>query len=267
MDLGIAGKVALVTGGSKGIGRKVSEGLGREGCRVVVCARERTAIDETVESIRSAGGEAIGVSGDLTQVENYGVAVAAAVKAFGPPEIAIYNMLAPAPGSFEALGDDDFRTAFHLVHICYANMVRAVLPGMKAAGWGRVVTLGSGTAKAPIRSTPFFSYILANATRPGAVGMQKTLASDYGAYGITFNTVGIGSILTEQAIGWLNARAAEAGRSFEDIMNEFFSNNPLKRPGQPDEVAALALFLCSQGSGFVTGETILCDGGFAEGLL
>ncbi|OAN56223.1 SDR family oxidoreductase [Sphingobium sp. TCM1] len=267
MDLGISGKVALVTGGSKGIGRRISEMLGAEGCKVVVAAREQAAIDATVDAIRATGGKAIGVAGDLTEVGNYAAAVEVAKSAFGPPEIAIYNMLAPKPGAFSDLDDDDFRLAYHLVHVCYMNMVRAVLPGMKDAGWGRVVTVGSGTAKSPLRTTPFFSYVLANATRPGAIGLNKTLAGDYGRFGITFNTIGVGAIVTEQSTEWLNARAAESGRSFDDIMHEFFANNPLNRPGKVDEVASLALFLCSQGSGFTTGETILCDGGQVEGLL
>lgn len=267
MNLGIGGKVALVTGGSKGIGRRISEMLGAEGCKVVVAAREQAAIDATVDAIRAAGGQATGVSGDLTDVGNYQAAVDAAKTVFGPPEIAIYNMLAPKPGAFSDLDDDDFRLAHHLVHVCYMNMVRAVLPGMKDAGWGRIVTIGSGTAKAPLRTTPFFSYVLANATRPGAIGLNKTLAGDYGQFGITFNTVAVGSIVTDQSTAWLNARAAESGKSYDKILSQFFANNPLKRPGKVDEVASLALFLCSQGSGFTTGETVLCDGGQVEGLL
>lgn len=267
MDLGISGKVALVTGGSKGIGRRVSEMLGAEGCKVVVAAREQAAIDATVEAIRTAGGEATGVSGDLTQVENYARAVEAAEAAFGAPEIAVFNMQAPRPGAFADLDDEAFRTAYHLTHICYINMVRAVLPGMMASRWGRVVTIGSGTAKSPLRTTPFFSYVLANDTRPGALGLNKTLAGDYGCHGITFNTIGVGAIVTEQSTEWLHARAAESGRTYDEIVDQFFADNPLRRPGKVDEVASLCVYFCSQASGFTTGETILCDGGQVQGLL
>jgi len=267
MDLGIAGKVALVTGGSKGIGREISLQLGREGARVVVCARETAAIDATVAAIRDAGGQAAGFSADLTEVSNYRRAVEAAEAAFDVPEIAIYNMLAPKAGSFEDLTDADFSEAYHLVTTCYANLVRAVLPGMKNKRWGRVVTIGSGTAKQPIRTTPLFSYVLANAHRAGAVGLNKTLAGDYGSYGITFNTIGVGSIETDQARAWLHDRAAEAGTTYQNMLDQFFANNPLRRAGQPGEIAALAVYLSSVGSGFTTGETILCDGGYVQSLL
>jgi 3-oxoacyl-[acyl-carrier protein] reductase len=267
MDLGISGKVALVTGGSKGIGRKVSELLGEAGCRVVVVAREQAAIDDTVDTIRGRGGEALGVSADLTEVSNYAVAVDRAREAFGPPEIALFNIQAPPPGSFADVKDDDFRNAFHLVTICYANLVRAVLPGMIDKCFGRVVTLGSGVAKQPLRTTPLFSYVLANATRAGAVGLNKTLAGDYGRYGITFNTVAVGSVETDQARGWLEARAAESGVPYQDMLDRFFADNPVRRAGQPSEVASLAVYLSSAHSGFTTGETILADGGYVQALL
>ena len=264
MKTDIAGRIALVTGGSKGIGRRVSEMLAEEGCKVAVVARDQAAIDETVNGIVAAGGQAIGISADLTVVENYQVAVDACKAAFGAPEIAVYNMTAPDPGGFEDVNDDDFRQAYHLVQICYINMVRAVLPGMQAAGWGRVVTIGSGTAKAPLRSTPYFSYVLANAHRAGAVGLNKTLAVDYGHHGITFNTVGVGAIATEQAKQWIAARAEESGVTYDEVFDGFFANNPVKRAGQPDEVAAMVVYLSSNLSGYTTGETILCDGGMAE---
>lgn len=267
MDFGIAGKVALVTGGSKGIGRKTSELFGLEGCKVVVAAREQVAIDDTVAAIRDAGGEATGFSGDLRDVGNYVRAVEHAKEVFGPPEIAIFNMQAPKPGAFADLTDADFLEAFHLVTICFANLVRAVLPGMKEKRFGRVVTIGSGTAKQPIRTTDLFSYVLANSTRAGAVGFNKTLAGDYGRDGITFNTIAVGSIETDQSRSWLEARAAEAGVTYHVMLDRFFANNPVRRAGQPIEVAALAVYLSSQHAGFTTGETILADGGQVEALL
>ncbi|WP_432197497.1 SDR family oxidoreductase [Streptomyces sp. bgisy027] len=267
MDLGISGKVALVTGGSKGIGHEASKLFGKAGARVVVVAREKKAIDETVDAIRDAGGEAAGFSADLTEVENYARAVEFARETFGAPEIAVFNIQAPKPGSFAALDDDDFRHAFHLVTICYANMVRAVLPGMIEKRFGRVVTLGSGTAKQPIRTTELFSYVLANSTRAGAVGLNKTLAGDYGKYGITFNTIAVGSVETDMARAWLQARADEAGVTYQDMLDRFFENNPLRRAGQPIEVASLAVFLSSVPGGYTTGETILADGGEVQALL
>jgi 3-oxoacyl-[acyl-carrier protein] reductase len=268
MDLGITGKVALVTGGSKGIGRAVSEALGREGCKVVLIARGKQAIDEAVAAIRAAGGQAAGFSADLTQVGNYARAVAFAEAEFGaPPEISLFNIQPPKPGSFEELTDEEFVEAYHLMVVCYLNLVRALLPGMKRQGFGRVVTLGSGVSKQPIRTTEMFSYVLANTTRAAAVGLNKTLAGDYGRFDITFNTIAVGSVETDSARAWINARAGEAGISYEEIRRRFFADNPMRRVGQPAEVASLVAYLCSVLSGYTTGENILADGGKVEALL
>ncbi|CAB3780135.1 SDR family oxidoreductase [Paraburkholderia caffeinilytica] len=262
MELGIAGKIALVTGGSKGIGRETSLELARAGCQVLVAARGKEAIDETVAVIRGVGGVAAGFSGDFTDVENYRLAVAAAKAAFGSdPDIAVFNLQAPKPGSFEELNDDDFRWAYHLVVTCYMNLVRAVVPSMKERRWGRIVTIGSGTARMALRSTPYFSYVLANTHRVSAVGLIKTLMGDYGPFGITFNTIGVGSIETEQFKAWMQKRADESGVPYDDVIRGFAADNPLRRVGRPVEVAKLCTFLCSEYAGFTTGETVLCDGG------
>jgi 3-oxoacyl-[acyl-carrier protein] reductase len=170
-------------------------------------------------------------------------------------------MQAPKPGGFEQLTDDDFRNAYHEVVTTYMNLVRAVVPGMKEKRWGRVVTIGSGTAKMALRSTPYFAYILANTHRISAVGLIKTLMGDYGQYGITFNTIGVGSIETEQFKRWMQKRADENKTTYEEVIKGFAADNPMRRVGRPAEVAKLCAFLCSEWAGFTTGETVLCDGG------
>ena len=156
MDLRIAGKVALVTGGSKGIGRSISLEMADNGCKVIVVAREQAAIDDTVAQIRAKGGTAIGISADLTVLENYQRVVDQATAELGAPDIAVFNLVAPKPGSFDELTQDDFDYAYRIVVSCFAAMVRSVTPAMKENRWGRIVTVGSGTAKQPVRSSSGF---------------------------------------------------------------------------------------------------------------
>ncbi len=267
MDLGIGGKVALVTGGSKGIGREISQELAREGCRVVVVARQQEAIDETLALIKAAGGTAIGISADLSVLENYDRAVAETTRVFGAPDIAIFNMETPAPGNFNDLTEADFAYAFNVVVLCYLRMVRLVLPHMRAQKWGRIVTIGSGAAKQPVRSDMGFDYHLANTTRVSALALSKTIAIDVASDGITVNTVGTGYIETTNAVAWLSARAKEDGVTVEDFYKNFMRFIPTGRAGSVQEMAGVCLFLCSDRASYTTGEIIMCDGGIVNTMI
>ncbi|GLU37351.1 SDR family NAD(P)-dependent oxidoreductase [Pseudomonas sp. NBRC 100443] len=267
MDLEIAGKVALVTGGSKGIGRSISLEMADNGCKVIVVAREQKAIDETLELIRAKGGTAIGISADLTVLENYQHVVDQATRELGAPDIAIFNLVAPKPGHFDDLTQADFDYAYHIVVSCFAALVRAVTPAMKEKRWGRIVTVGSGTAKQPVRSSAGFSYVLANTHRIAAVGLTKTLAADLGPYGIALNTIGCGSVETEQFKDWMQLRATENGITYEQMVERWcYQRIPLSRLGKPSDLAALCALLSSNRL-FTSGETILCDGGQVESML
>lgn len=264
MDLGINGKVALVTGGSRGIGREISVELAREGCRVAVAARRQDSIDETVAQIKAAGGTAIGISADLSVLNNYDRVVDEVTRAFGAPDIAIFNMETPAPGRFEELTEEDFAYAYHIVVLCYLRMVRLVLPHMRERLWGRIITIGSGAAKQPVRSGMGFDYHLANTTRIAALVLSKTIATDLAASGITVNTVGTGLIDTQYARNWFAARAAESGITADQFTENFMHHIPTGRPGSVQEMAGVCLFLCSARASYTTGEIVMCDGGIAN---
>jgi 3-oxoacyl-[acyl-carrier protein] reductase len=266
MDLGIKGKVALVTGGSKGIGREISVELAREGCRVAVVARNQDAIDATVAEIKAAGGTAIGISADLSVLDNYDRAVEETTRAFGAPDIAIFNMETPAPGQFEKLTEEDFAYAYHVVVLCYLRMVRLVLPHMRAQKWGRIVTIGSAAAKQPVRAGMGFDYHLANTTRISALALSKTVAADVISEGITVNTVGTGYIETENAKIWLSTRAEETGVTRAQFFKNFMTFIPAGRPGTVQEMSGVCLFLCSDRASYTTGEIIMCDGAIVNSL-
>jgi 3-oxoacyl-[acyl-carrier protein] reductase len=264
MDLGLAGKVALVSGGSKGIGRAISEELGREGCRVVVTARGKDPVDQTVAAIRDTGGSAVGVPADFTVKADIERVVAEAHAAFGPVDIAVFNVYGPNDGRFDESSDESFEKAYNDMVLALVWMTRAVVPDMKAAGWGRLVTIGSTCAKEPHRELPL---VTANVTRVGAVALNKSLSAELGPFGITVNTLATGGFMTDRYRSYMQRIASEQGRDHDETTAARRADIPVGRLGNPDEMAAVAAFLCSQRASYVTGQTIVVDGGRVEALL
>lgn len=262
MDLGIAGKVAFVSGGSMGMGRTTAELFAQEGCRVVVAAlpEHSESISETVESIRSAGGHAVGVAADLTVEDDVNRAVSAAADAFGTcPDIAVANVGGPGPGDFFDVSNDDFTGALHTMALSMIYLARAVLPHMREQRWGRIVCLNSGAAKEP---PPELPHILANTSRAAVVTLNKSLANEFGCDGVTINTIATGYIGTPRMRAYYDRLAAERGVSADALVEELTANVPVRRIGTPEEMAGVIVFLCSQQAGYITGEFIAVDGGF-----
>lgn len=258
MDLGIRDKVALVSGGSRGIGREVAGQLAAEGVKVVIAARTKDAVDEAVAAIVAAGGTATGVAADMTDVTGIQRAVTAAQQAYGNPDIVVSNVHGPGPGDFMDVTPEDFERVMREMTLSVIHLTRAVLPGMREKGWGRLVNIGSGAAKEP---PPDLKHILANTARAAVVTLNKSLSNEYGKDGITVNTVGTGFIATDRMWDYVGGVAAERGLTAEEAMAGFATTIPLRRPGQPWEIASVITFLCSQQAGYVTGQLIPVDGG------
>jgi 3-oxoacyl-[acyl-carrier protein] reductase len=255
MDLGIKDKVAFVSGGSKGMAREAALMLAAEGCKVAIIARTQGPIDATVELIRSQNGVAMGFSADLTTRDGVRAAVAAVTEAFGAPDIAISNVVDNIAGDFDDVEDQDFEHFFRVYAMSVVYLAREVIPAMKQKGWGRFVAIGSGTAKEPVGN---IHHMLANTTRPAAVGFMKTLSHEVAKYGITCNTVAPGWIGTQNMYDYLERKMGITSNHVGEFLNGAI---PAGRVGRPEEIGSTIAYLCSHLAGFISGEWIVVDGG------
>ncbi len=258
MKLGIEGRVALVSGGSKGIGRACSEMLAGEGCRVVVAARGAARVEEAVEHIRAQGGIAEGVSADLTCEADVQRAVAVARAVFGAPDIVISNVHGGDPGDFLDDPAERFAEAFQGLVMSVVHLARATLPHMREQRWGRLLTIGTAAAKEP---APGLRLMAANTARAGVVTLNKSLADEFAGFGITVNTLATGWIATEHMREQVGKMAAAKGMALDDMLQRLNRGVPVQRMGRPEEIASLAVYLCSELGGYMTGCLIPVDGG------
>ncbi|MDY0012581.1 MAG: SDR family oxidoreductase [Rhodocyclaceae bacterium] len=259
MDLGIKGKTVFCTGGSKGMGRHVAGLLAAEGCRVAVVARTKADVDKAVEEIKAAGGSAIGVYADVSKEDEVKRAVAETTAVFGVPLIVVGQALFTAPGDFADIEDlDTYVQSFRAYTMSSIYLLHAVLPGMKAAGWGRFVHIGSATAKEP---AGYIHHVVANATRPSTIGLLKTVSDEYAQFGITINTVAPGWVSTANSRAYIQNQVGLASEEERRAWMREQAKVPAARMGEEAEAASLVAYLCSQQAGYINGEWIAVDGG------
>ena len=185
MDLGLAGKVALVTAASKGMGKACAMGLAAEGAKIVMCARTESDLKTAAEDVRAkTKAEVLAMPADVTKKDDVAALVDRAMQSFGGVDILVANAGGPPRGYFEDMTDEQWQGAFDMSLLSVVRLVRGVLPSMKARRWGRILTIQSVSVKQPIPE-----LLLSNAVRPGVAGMMKTLAGQLGKDGITVNTV------------------------------------------------------------------------------
>jgi len=241
MDLGIAGKVALVTASSKGLGRASAEALATDGAKVVICARGGDALRDAEKSIISLGAEVLAIEADVTDPAQPARLVAATVERFGGLDILVANAGGPRPARASEVSDDDIESAVNANLLTSVRLVREAVPHMRAAGWGRICLITSSSIKQPI---PTLS--LSNTARTGLWAWAKTAAADLVDDGITLNTVCPGLHNTD--------RVKSLGGSGN------------LRLGDPADFGKVVAFLCSQAAAFVSGTAVLVDGAATAGL-
>lgn len=262
MDLGIQGKVALVGASAGGLGLATAERLAAEGCRVAICDIDEEALGAALERVRSAGsGEAVALRVDLTSAEAITALVADVETWVGTVDILVTNAGGPPPGTFDAADDDKWDSAYRLTFLSAVRLIRAVLPGMKESGWGRIINFASRSLRAPIPN-----LMLSNAMRLAVAGMAKTLAAEVAGFGITVNNIGPGPTMTDRAVQLAAGRAAAKGITVDEELAATAARIPRGRLATPEEQAAVAAFLASEAAGHITGVSLLVDGGETSAL-
>ena len=263
MDLGLIGKVVVVAGGSRGCGQGISEALAAEGALVVLSGRQAEAVASSVDAIRAAGCRAAGVVADMTDKTGAKRIVATAREHFGMPDILVINSPGPVPDratnrwrGFDNCSDEDFLRAYQDFVMSVVYLTREVLPMMRERRWGRLLNIGSIAMKTPHLEDP----MPANNIRVAVAALMKTLSQENGPHGITANTIATGPFDSELSRDY---RASGTGVKTEAWYRAML---PVGRWGRPDEMGALAAFLCSNQAAFLTGETIRIDGGYTKSL-
>ncbi|HEY7037355.1 MAG TPA: SDR family oxidoreductase [Methylomirabilota bacterium] len=263
MDLGIRGKTALVVAASKGMGKASALGLGAEGARVVMCARGEGALkDAAAEVKQKTGADVLALPADASRAADISRVVAEANRAFGGVDILVANVGGPPPGPFEAMSDEQWKTAFEQVHLSTVRFIREVLPHMKRSRWGRILAIQSSSVKQPVDG-----LVLSNGIRPGIAGLFKTLAGDVAKDNITVNLVLPGRILTDRFLEHQTDRAKRNGVSLEQQMELSSADIPMGRIGTPDEFAAMVVFLASARASYITGVAVQVDGGLIRSVV
>ena len=263
MDLGLRGKGAAVAAASRGLGRATAHALAREGALVAICGRDEPRIRESADEIaRETGASTLAVVADVARADDCRRFVEEAAARFGRLDILVTNTGGPPPGSFDAVDEPRWEEAFRTTLANVFHLVRAAVPHMKRNRWGRIVNIASLSAKQPIDG-----LMLSNVFRPAIVGLAKSLANELGPDGILVNTVCPGYTRTDRLQEVAEARAKAAGTTPEKVLAELAKSVPLGRVAEPEELAAVVAFLCSEPASFVTGVTLAVDGGACKGLL
>jgi 3-oxoacyl-[acyl-carrier protein] reductase len=245
MNLGLDGRVALVLGASRGIGRAIAAALAAEGAQVAISSRSQEKLEEAVAEIGDGATPFVADTGDLDRL----AALPGEVEAeLGPLSILVTNTGGPPLGGALDHGLAEWQEAYRSLVLAPRVLTGAVVPGMRERGWGRIVNVGSTSTREPIEGLN-----LSNSHRMATVGYFKTLAREVAADGITVNTVATGRFATE--------RLADSARSLEAAAEAAKREVPAGRLGRPEEYGDLVAFLCSERAAYLTGSVIPLDGG------
>ena len=263
MDLGLRGKIALVTAASRGLGRAIAEALAAEGASLVICARGTEALEEAGAAImRRSAGEVEMVAADVATDQGIARVWQHARDRFGRVDILVTNAGGPPSGPFESLEWNAWQQAVELTLRSAVELTRLVLPGMKERRWGRILNVTSIAVKQPVDG-----LMLSNSLRAAVTGFARTLANEVARYGVTVNNILPGYTRTERVEQLNAATAAREGITVDDVSRRIEAQIPMRRLGEPEEFAALAAFLASEQAAYITAQSIAVDGGWIRSVL
>ncbi len=262
METGLRNRVAIVAASSQGIGLATAEAFAAEGARVAMCARHPETLKAAAEKIRQQhNAEVFAEPFDVTDSDAVHRFDESVVSRFGSADVCVTNAGGPPAKGFLATTAQDWREAVDQNLMSTIYFAREVIPHMQKKRWGRIITITSITTKQPVPD-----LILSNAVRAAVVGLMKSLANEFGKDGILVNNVGPGFTATDRLKELAKARSSASGKSEKEIFDGWAVDSPLKRIGEPREVAETILWLASERASFITGQTILADGGAYKGL-
>jgi 3-oxoacyl-[acyl-carrier protein] reductase len=255
MDIGVAGRTAVVLGSTSGLGWAVASTLADEGANVVLVGRREELVKERAASLPSA----VGVVADITEPDGPATVLRAAEEAFGDVDILVLNGGGPPPAHAQDLDADGIDRAVRLLLRPHVDLVRGVLPGMRQRRWGRVVAIGSSGVQQPIPN-----LASSNVGRAALAGYLKSLSDDVAAEGVTVNMVLPGRIDTDRVVAIDKAAAERTGTTPDEARRESEASIPAGRYGTAEEFAAVVAFLAGERASYVTGEQVRCDGGLVR---
>jgi 3-oxoacyl-[acyl-carrier protein] reductase len=262
METGLKGKVVLVAGASQGMGRAAAQAFAAEGAIVAIIARNEEKLEQAANEIRkTTSAEVYAQAFDVS----YGAAVEKfvqnIVKKYGRVDVCVANAAGPPAKTFLAASTEEWHRAFEVNFMSVVQLAREIIPHMQRNKWGRLITITSTSVRQPIPD-----LVLSSAIRPAVVGLIKSLAIEFGKDGITANNVAPGYTATDRLNELAASRSKAAGVSEKEIYDRWSSEVPLRRLGRPEEIADAIVWLASERASYVTGQTILVDGGFYKGL-
>lgn len=263
MDLQLKDKVAIIGGGSKGLGRACAEVLAEEGAKITICSRTREDLERAAAEIRdTTGAEVLVFAGDLDKYDSIKELISTTVDHFGRLDIMVNNSGGPPLARSLNATEEQWETAVQRSLFFFARMSREAVPHLKNQGGGRIINILASTVYQPIPN-----LALSGATRMGVVAFAKSLADEVGRDGILINNVCPGSILTDRMLSNVTSRAQELGISVEEALELRAAETAVGRIGEPKELANLVAFLASGKASYLTGTTILVDGGLVRSVL
>ena len=257
MDLGLKDCRAFIAGASRGLGKACAKALADEGARIFICSRNAGELSRTAAELGAVGYSAA----DLSRTEEVKRAMAEAIAALGGLDCLVTNAGGPPTAPFEKAGDGDWDVAYRLNLMSAVRLIRDALPVLKSSGRGRIVNLTGYGVKEPISD-----LVVSDSIRAGVTVMAKTIASDLAPYAITVNNIAPGPIMTDRLAEILAARAKSLGITPEEQFKRLSETIPVRRMGQPDEIGDLCAYLCSRQAGYITGQTIIVDGGINRSI-
>jgi len=262
MDLGLRDKRVIVAAASEGIARAAALKFAAEGAHLAICSRDPGKLSKAADEIRAiSNNPLIAEVVDVTDEAAVGRFVGHVEEEFGGVDVCVINAGGPPARMFLETTTEEWQRALQLNLLSTIAFCRAVIPGMQQRAWGRIVTITSVSVRQPIGD-----LIYSNTVRAGVLGLLKSLSNEFGKDGITVNNVAPGYTLTDRMHKLIAARASAAGISEEEYLAKLMADAPLRRAGRADEVADAIVFLASERASYITGQTLLVDGGIYRGI-